>query len=154
MEARKCLSCNEILSLSRVQRSHSEGTSQVKHTTWSTGLSFSADGSGVVAHAGNLATRLLADQVGLTGALSAAMARRGFTPTHDRGRVLVDVAVLKAGGGEAIADIDVLRHQSEVLGPVASAPTLWRTAAPRGTPPRPCAPTGGERPRPTHQSGS
>ena len=54
------------------------------------------------------------------------MARRGFTPTHDRGRVLVDVAVLIAGGGEAIADIDVLRHQSEVLGSVASAPTVWR----------------------------
>jgi len=98
----------------------------VKHTSWSTGLSFSADGSGVVAHAGNVATRLLADQVGLTGALSAAMSRRGFTPKHDRGRVLVDVAVLIAGGGEAIADIDVLRHQGEVLGSVASAPTVWR----------------------------
>jgi len=98
----------------------------VKHTTWSTGLSFSADGGGVVAHASNVATRLLADQVGLTGALSGAMARRGFTPKHARGRVLVDVAVLIAGGGEAIADIDVLRHQSEVLGPVASAPTVWR----------------------------
>ena len=80
-----------------------------------------------MAHAGNVATRLLADQVGLTGALSGAMTRRGFTPTHDRGRVLVDVAVLIAGGGEAIADIDVLRHQSEVLGSVASAPTVWRT---------------------------
>jgi hypothetical protein len=98
----------------------------VKRTSWSTGLSFSADGTGLVAHAGNVATRLLADQVGLTGALSAAMARRGFTPTHDRGRVLVDVAVLIAGGGEAIADIDVLRHQGEVLGSVASAPTVWR----------------------------
>jgi hypothetical protein len=99
----------------------------VKHTSWSTGLSFSADGGGVVAHAGNVATRLLADQVGLTGVLSTAMTRGGFTPTHDRGRVLVDVAVLIAGGGEAIADIDVLRHQSEVLGSVASAPTVWRT---------------------------
>ncbi len=94
--------------------------------SWSTGLSFSADGTGVVAQAGNVATRLLADQVGLTGALSAAMSRRGFTPTHDRGRVLVDVAVLIAGGGQAIADIDVLRHQRQVLGSVASAPTVWR----------------------------
>jgi hypothetical protein len=89
-------------------------------------LSFSADGSGVVAQAGNVATRLLADRVGLTDALSGALARRGFTPTHDRGRVIVDVAVLIAGGGEAIADIDVLRHQGEVLGSVASAPTVWR----------------------------
>ena len=34
--------------------------------------------------------------------------------------MLVDLAVLLADGGEAIADIDVLRHQSQVLGPVAS----------------------------------
>ena len=87
----------------------------------------SADGSGVVAHAGNVATRMLADQVGLTGALGGALVRREFMPTHDRGQVLVDVAVLIAGGGEAIADIDVLRHQREVLGSVASAPTVWRT---------------------------
>ncbi len=93
---------------------------------WSTGLVVSADGTGVVAHAGNVATRMLSDQVGLTGALSSAMARRGFTPTHDRGRVLADVGVLIAGGGEAIADINVLRHQREVLGSVASAPTVWR----------------------------
>ena len=62
----------------------------------------------------------------LTGELSAAMARRGFSPGHDRGRVLVDVAVMLADGGEAIADIDVLRHQSSVLGSVASPPTVWR----------------------------
>lgn len=29
-------------------------------------------------------------------------------------------------GGEAIADIDTLRHQSDVLGRVASAPAVWR----------------------------
>ena len=30
-------------------------------------------------------------------------------------------------GGEAIADIDTLRHQTGLLGPVASPPTVWRT---------------------------
>ena len=94
--------------------------------TWSAGLSVTADGSGVVAHAGSVAVRLLADRVGLTGGLSTALARRSFRPGHDRGRVLVDLAVLLADGGEAIADIDVLRHQDQVLGPVASAPTVWR----------------------------
>jgi len=54
------------------------------------------------------------------------VARRGFTPRHDRGRVLVDVATMITVGGEAIADIDTLRHQQDVLGPVASAPTVWR----------------------------
>ncbi|WP_248583502.1 IS1380 family transposase [Nocardioides sp. InS609-2] len=41
--------------------------------------------------------------------------------------MLVDVAVMLADGGEAIADIDVLRHQAPVLGAVASPPTVWRT---------------------------
>jgi hypothetical protein len=41
--------------------------------------------------------------------------------------MLVDVAVMFADGGEAIADIDVLRHQGQMLGLVASPPTVWRT---------------------------
>ena len=98
----------------------------MKSTTWSAGLSVTGDGTGVVAHAGSAAVRMLADRTGLTGALSAAVARRGFVPGHDRGRVLVDVATMIAAGGQAIADIDTLRHQQQVLGPVASAPTVWR----------------------------
>ncbi len=103
-----------------------EGTPQVKRTSWSAGLSVSDDGTGVVAHAGSVAVRMLADRTGLTTELSKALHRRSFTPVHDRGQVLVDLAVMLADGGEAIADIDVLRHQSSVLGPVASAPTVWR----------------------------
>ena len=98
----------------------------MKHTTWSSGLSVSADGTGVVAHAGSVAVRLLADRTGLTKELSRATARRSFVPVHDRGQVLVDVAVMLADGGEAIGVINVLRHQDQVLGPVASAPTVWR----------------------------
>ena len=90
-------------------------------------MSVSGDGVGVVAHAGSVALRRLADRTGLTNELSKAMARRSFVPVHDRGRVLADVAVMLADGGEAIADIDVLRHQVGVLGPVASPPTVWRT---------------------------
>ena len=98
----------------------------MKHTTWSAGLSVSADGTGVVAHAGSVAVRLLADRTGLTKELSKATRRRSFVPVHDRGQVLVDVAVMLTDGGEAIGDINVLRHQGQVLGPVASAPTVWR----------------------------
>jgi len=104
-----------------------EGTPLVKATSWSSGLVVSGDGVGVVAHAGSIALRLLADRTGLTGELSKAMARRRFVPVHDRGRVLADVAVMLADGGEAIGDIEVLRHQAGVLGPVASAPTVWRS---------------------------
>jgi hypothetical protein len=99
----------------------------VKPTSWSQGLSVIGDGAGVVPLAGAVAVRLLADRVGLTEGLSAALARRGFTPVHDRGRVWVDVATMLAAGGEAIADIDTLRQQADVLGPVASPPTVWRT---------------------------
>jgi len=70
--------------------------------------------------------RMLADRAGLTAALSAGLARRGRWPVHDRGRVLVDLAVLIADGGEAICDIDVLRHQPELFGQVASDTTVWR----------------------------
>ena len=99
----------------------------MKRTSWSTGMSVTGDGGAVIAHAGSIGLRMLAENTGLTGALSTAMARRSFIPSvHDRGQVLTDVAVMLADGGEAISDIDVLRHQGQVLGPVASAPTVWR----------------------------
>jgi hypothetical protein len=98
----------------------------VKRTSWSQGLSVTADGEGVVPLAGAVAVRLLADRVGLTDGLSVALTRRGFIAGHDRGQVWVDVATMLTAGGEAIADIDSLRHQDGVIGPVASPPTVWR----------------------------
>ena len=87
----------------------------------------SADGRGVVSHVG---ARLLADVAEASGLVAAcdevAGASRMRRSAHTPGRVLVDVAVMLADGGEAIGDIDVLRHQDGVLGPVASAPTVWR----------------------------
>lgn len=64
----------------------------MRRNAWSRGLSVTADGTGVVA------LRLLADKVGLTGALFTALTRRGFVPVHDRGYVLVDVATVPAAG--------------------------------------------------------
>lgn len=96
----------------------------MKHATWSSGLVVSGDGRGVVAHAGVVAIRVLADRVGLTAALSTATARRGLVPEHDRGQVLVDVATMLAGGAEAISDIDVLRHHR----PVWAADMSWRSS--------------------------
>jgi hypothetical protein len=76
--------------------------------------------------AGSAAVRLLADRVGLTGALSAALVRANFVPFDDRGQVLTDLATVLVAGGEAIADIDTLRNQESLLGPVASPATVWR----------------------------
>jgi hypothetical protein len=103
-----------------------KGTFDVQSTAWSRDLRVTADGTGVVSHVGAALLRMLADRTRLTGALSAALARRGWWPVHDRGRVLVDLAVMVADGGEAICDIDVLRQQSEVFGAVASAAICWR----------------------------
>ena len=65
-DGRKCLSRKGNLDLRRFKHPVLEGTFTVKHTTWSTGLSVSGDGTGVVAHAASVAVRLLADKVGLT----------------------------------------------------------------------------------------
>jgi DDE family transposase len=98
----------------------------VQSTAWSKDLRITADGTGVASHVGTALLRMLAGRAGLTTALSGALARKRWSPVHDRGRVLVDLAVLIADGGEAIADIDVLRHQGEVFGLVASDTTVWR----------------------------
>ena len=68
-------------------------------------------------------------RTGLTGALSGTLARRGFAPVHDRGRVLTGLAVAIAGGAATIGEIDTLRHQGELFGPVASDTTAWRALA-------------------------
>ena len=86
-------------------------------TAWSRDLTVEVGGHGVVSHTGSAALRLLADRTGLTGALSKALRRRGFTPVHDRGRVLADTAVLIADGGRVLSDLAVLRDQDELFGP-------------------------------------
>ncbi|MEV0966846.1 transposase [Streptomyces sp. NPDC049910] len=92
-------------------------------------LVVSADGRGVVSHAGSRLLADLADATGLTGSFAEALHRlRPRGTGHDPGRVAVDLAVMLAGG-EAIADLALLRDQREVFGPVASAPTAWRVMA-------------------------
>ena len=82
---------------------------------------------GVVGHAGARLLTDLADKTGLTsGFVQALGLDRVRRPTHEPGRVAVDLAVLLADGGEAIADLAVLRDQAALFGPVASDPTAWR----------------------------
>jgi len=96
-------------------------------SSWSQDLTVEIAGHDVINHAGAAALRILADRTGLTRGLSRALARRGFVPVHDRGRVLADAAVLIADGGRVLSDLATLRDQGELFGPVASDPTLWRT---------------------------
>jgi hypothetical protein len=83
-----------------------------------------------VNHAGARLLCDLAEASGLADGLSTAMAgtkqrRRG----HDRGGVLVDLAVMLADDGQTISDLRTLRNQPALFGEVASTPTAWRTLA-------------------------
>jgi hypothetical protein len=49
----------------------------VNTTGWLKGLQVTAGGAGIVSHAGVTLIRALADNIGLTGALSGALARCG-----------------------------------------------------------------------------
>ena len=93
-------------------------------------LVVTADGTGVAAHVGTRLLGDMADALGLTDGLSAAMApTRQRRSAHDPGRVLVDLVLNVAGGGTSLSDLKVLRDQPEVFGTVASDPTAWRVLA-------------------------
>ena len=65
----------------------------------------SADGDGLVSHAGSGLLAELADRSGLTSALSRGLARvRERRSGHDPGRVVRDLAVMLADGGDCLAD--------------------------------------------------
>ncbi|MCY7341352.1 MAG: hypothetical protein LH603_05740 [Pseudonocardia sp.] len=95
-------------------------------TGWADGLELLGDDDRLVGFAGALPLPLLAEQAGPRAGLSAAMARRGFDPVHDRGQILIDLAVAQILGGEAISDFQGLRHLAPATGPVAPNPTVWR----------------------------
>ena len=98
----------------------------MKTTGWLKGLEVTADGTGIVSHAGVALLRALSDGTGLTAGLSAALASDRLL-IHDRGRVLADLACAVADGAEVISDFRVMTDQAELFGLVASVPTAWRT---------------------------
>jgi hypothetical protein len=98
-------------------------------------MTVTADGRGVVSHAGCRLLADLADRTTLTGQLSTALAGlRQPRAAHDPGRVLVDLAVAVADGAKCISDIAVLADQPALFGPVASDSTVWRLLAQLDTP--------------------
>lgn len=85
-------------------------------------------GNQVVAHVGLHALGCFADRLGLGNALSTRIPARGERlPLHDRGKVLVQMALVLAGGGESCLDIEHLRAQGDLFGSVPSDSTAWRS---------------------------
>jgi hypothetical protein len=89
-----------------------------------------AGGSGVVSHAGAAALTETVRAVGLDRALSGALGawRKPFA-AHDPAKIVTDLAVTLALGGDCLADIAVLRGEPGVFGAVASDPTVSRAVA-------------------------
>lgn len=114
----------------RFAKTHSpsqEDTRKVKTQTTAQTVEVRADGEGLVSHAGAYLLVELADRLGLTAALSAAMApTRERRSAHDPGVVLRDLAVAVADGGDHVTDLGMLRGQEALFGAVASETTTHR----------------------------
>jgi hypothetical protein len=99
----------------------------VQATTTRPTITATADGEGVVSHAGSRLLADVADKTTLTAQLAEALAGlRKPRARHDPGRVLVDMAVAVADGATTISDVAVLADQAALFGPVASDSTCWR----------------------------
>ena len=86
-----------------------------------------SSGDGVVSQAGGVVLTSMVKVAGLGAGLSEALEpwRKPFA-THDPGKILSDLALSLATGGDSVSDIDRLRNQPEVYGLVASDPTISR----------------------------
>jgi Transposase DDE domain group 1 len=89
-----------------------------------------AGGASLVSHAGATLLVETARRSGLAKELSTRLGRwRKPLATHDPGKIVLDLAVAVALGGDAAADVAVLRAQPGVFGSVASDPTVSRLIA-------------------------
>ncbi|MEU8310728.1 transposase [Actinomadura sp. NPDC048955] len=87
----------------------------------------SGDGAGIASQAGGLLLIEALRVTGLDQGLSRALARwRTPRAVHDPGKIVTDLAVMLALGGDCLADVAVLRSSPGLFGPVASDPTVSR----------------------------
>ncbi len=116
-----------ILTLLTRQDTDQEGTREVNGNS-TVPVVVEPGGDQVVAHVGLHALGAFADRLRLGVTLSARFPVTGErAPLHDRGKVLTQAMLMLAGGGEACSDIEHLRAQGSLFGPVPSDSTLYRT---------------------------
>jgi hypothetical protein len=106
----------------------------MQHNGWDHALRVTADGKGLIGHAGAILLRKAADQSGLTGPLSAALTEKRTSPLIDRGITVVSMAAAIALGATSMSDIALLAHLAPVLGAAPSGPTVRRALNLAGTP--------------------
>jgi hypothetical protein len=99
----------------------------VKNTSRRPKITVTADGSGIVSQAGALLLTQALRVTGLDAGLSAGLGRwRPARAVHDPGKIIADLAVMLALGGDCLADIAMLRAEPGLFGPVASDPVVSR----------------------------
>jgi hypothetical protein len=90
-------------------------------------ITVSAGGKGLVSQAGGLLLAEAARVTGLGQGLTGGLARwRAPRAVHDPGKILTDLVMALALGGDCLADVAVLRAQPDLAGPVASDPVVSR----------------------------
>lgn len=83
-----------------------------------------------IGHAGGVLLTETIRVTGLDGAVSRALSPwRKQLAVHDPGKVVLDLAIALALGGDALSDIATLRAEPGVYGRVASDPTVSRVIA-------------------------
>jgi len=87
----------------------------------------SADGRGMTGRAGLSLVAQLADRVGLTGQLRRTIGGCRGWREHDPAKVVRDLVLTLADGGDALRHLKVLAGQPELFGEIASAATANRT---------------------------
>jgi hypothetical protein len=100
----------------------------VKNIAVASRVKVSADGHGVVSHAGMAMVRELADRTGLSAQVTAALADTYRGPwVYAPGEVFADLAAAVADGADCIDAVGQLCGDREhVLGAKASTTTMWR----------------------------
>ncbi|MEU3042498.1 IS1380 family transposase [Streptomyces diastaticus] len=101
-----------------------------ERTGWDRGLSVTADGKGLVGHAGAVLLRRLADRIGLTRGLAGVLPTSTAAGWRQRAAVLVQLAVTIALGARSLLEAEQLQlHHQGLFGLAASDSTTRRVLA-------------------------
>ena len=115
--------CTLLMLAGPTREDHLEGDARWRQIT----VNVRADGDGLVLHAGSALLAQVADKTGLTRAVNETVGEPGLRAgSHQRGRVIRDLAVMLADGGDCLADLRAVGDQAALFGPTASPSTAFR----------------------------
>lgn len=100
---------------------------QVQRSQPSTPFDVTCDATGLTGRAGLGLVAAFADRIGATAALTRAVSGTRSWKIHDPGKVLRDVALTLADGGDALRHMTVMSGQPVLFGQIASPATTCRT---------------------------